>query len=115
MNPELSTPYDRVLVDAPCSNTGVLRRRVDLRWRIQEKEIARLAKVQQDLLRNAARQVKTGGILVYSTCSIEPEENEAVVNTFLEHHKDFAMEEARALLPFENDVDGAYVAVLRKS
>jgi len=115
MNPELSTPYDRVLVDAPCSNTGVLRRRVDLRWRIQEKEIARLAKIQQDLLRNAARQVKTGGVLVYSTCSIEPEENEALVNSFLEHHKDFAIERARALLPFEEDVDGAYVAVLRKS
>ena len=110
MNPELSTPYDRVLVDAPCSNTGVLRRRVDLRWRIQEKEIARLAKIQQDLLRNAARQVKTGGVLVYSTCSIEPDENENVVEAILREFPFLRLVEQHSLLPFRDGFDGAYAA-----
>ena len=68
--------FDRVLVDAPCSNTGVMRRRVDLRWRIQPAEIERLRAAQLDLLQQAATQVKPGGVLVYSTCSLEPEENQ---------------------------------------
>ncbi len=67
--------FDRVLVDAPCSNTGVMRRRVDLRWRISPEEIARLRQTQLDLLKLAATKLKPGGILVYSTCSLEPEEN----------------------------------------
>ncbi|HMC29015.1 MAG TPA: 16S rRNA (cytosine(967)-C(5))-methyltransferase RsmB [Verrucomicrobiae bacterium] len=115
VNPQLSTPYDRVLVDAPCSNTGVLRRRVDLRWRIQEAEIQRLARRQLDLLESAAKEVRPGGILVYSTCSVEPEENEHVVAKFVEAHKHFALEEERMLLPFNDGVDGAYVARLRRT
>src|SRR5262249_15997100 len=67
--------FDRVLVDAPCSNTGVMRRRVDLRWRIGEKEIERLGREQLTLLRQAATRLKPGGTLVYSTCSLEREEN----------------------------------------
>jgi len=114
VNPDLSTPYDRVLVDAPCSNTGVMRRRVDLRWRIQPSEITRLAKIQLDLLDVAAREVKPGGILVYSTCSLEPEENEAVIHAFCKSHPDFTLEQQRSLLPFEHSVDGAYVAKLRR-
>ena len=66
--------FDRVLVDAPCSNTGVMRRRVDLRWRIRPEEIERLRKNQMDLLSQAAPQLKLGGVLIYSTCSLEPEE-----------------------------------------
>jgi 16S rRNA (cytosine967-C5)-methyltransferase len=111
---ELSEPYDRVLVDAPCSNTGVMRRRVDLRWRIRPPEIGRLHAAQLDLLENAAAQVKPGGTLVYSTCSLEPEENEGVANTFLQTHKDFRLEKERTLLPFIEGVDGAYVARLVK-
>lgn len=115
VNPELTTPYDRVLVDAPCSNSGVMRRRVDLRWRIQSNEIGRLRRGQLDLLESAALQVKKGGILVYSTCSLEPEENEQVVQEFLKSHKNFSLEKERMLLPFEHAVDGAYVARLRRS
>jgi 16S rRNA (cytosine967-C5)-methyltransferase len=115
VNPELSTPYDRVLVDAPCSNTGVMRRRVDLRWRIQQAEITRLRRGQLDLLESAALQVKQGGILVYSTCSMEPEENEEVVRDFCKEHKDFSLETERLLLPFQDGVDGAYVARLRRN
>ncbi len=84
--------FDRILVDAPCSNTGVMRRRVDLRWRIQPGEIERLRAMQLDLLTQAATQVKPGGILVYSTCSLEPEENAEIVKQFLGEQADFKLE-----------------------
>lgn len=106
--------FDRILMDAPCSNTGVLRRRVDLRWRIQAREIERLRAAQLDLLRQAAPQLKAGGILVYSTCSLEPEENSGVVKQFLAGNNGFALETERQLLPFADGVDGAYVARLKK-
>ena len=107
-----STGFDRVLVDAPCSNTGVMRRRVDLRWRIQPEEIERLRTAQLDLLQQAATQVKPGGVLVYSTCSLEPEENGEVVKQFLNEHADFKLESEHELLPFADQVDGAFVARL---
>jgi len=105
--------FDRILVDAPCSNTGVLRRRVDARWRVQPAEIARLSKAQEALLSQAVRELKPGGALVYSTCSLEPEENEEVVRRFLAEHPDFKLVNERQLLPFIEGVDGAYVATLR--
>jgi len=108
-------PFDRILVDAPCSNTGVLRRRVDLRWRIKPGEIERLRQTQQTLLEQAASQLKPGGTLVYSTCSLEPEENESVSRDFLKAHTDFKLERERQLLPFAEGVDGAYAARMRKS
>lgn len=106
--------FDRVLVDVPCSNTGVLRRRVDLRWRIRAEEIERLSGAQLELLRRAAPQVRPGGVLVYSTCSLEPEENQQVINQFLADHADFELERERELVPFVDCVDGAYVARLRR-
>ena len=117
-NLELKTQnskFDRILIDAPCSNTGVLRRRVDLRWRISREEIARLRRTQLDLLNQAATQLKPGGVLVYSTCSLEPEENSEVVNEFLAAHPNFKLETERQLLPFVEDVDGAYVARLKQA
>jgi 16S rRNA (cytosine967-C5)-methyltransferase len=102
--------FDRVLVDAPCSNTGVMRRRVDLRWRIQPEEIERLRTAQLDLLKQAVTQVKPGGVMVYSTCSLEPEENQEVVKQFLNGHTGFKLESEHELLPFADNVDGAYVA-----
>jgi 16S rRNA (cytosine967-C5)-methyltransferase len=110
-----STAFDRVLVDAPCSNTGVMRRRVDLRWRIQAAEIKRLAGVQLDLLHRAAPRLRPGGVLVYSTCSLEPEENGEVVKQFLSECADFKLESERELLPFVDHVDGAYVARLKRA
>jgi 16S rRNA (cytosine967-C5)-methyltransferase len=103
-------PFDRVLVDAPCSNTGVMRRRPDLRWRIEEKEIARLATLQLKLLDQAAELTKSGGGLVYSTCSLEPEENERVVEQFLGSHADVRLETTRSLFPPHDECDGAFVA-----
>jgi 16S rRNA (cytosine967-C5)-methyltransferase len=104
--------YDRILIDAPCSNTGVMRRRVDLRWRIRPEEIARLSAIQRALLEQAAPQLKPGATLVYSTCSLEPEENEEVVRDFLARHSEFRLQNERRLLPFKHGVDGAYVARL---
>ncbi len=104
--------FDRILVDAPCTNTGVMRRRVDLRWRLRVEEIDRLRKGQTQLLEEAAPQLKIGGILVYSTCSLEPEENGGVVREFLSRHPEFRVDCERELLPFRDAVDGAYVARL---
>jgi 16S rRNA (cytosine967-C5)-methyltransferase len=113
--PDLTKQFDRVLVDAPCSNSGVMRRRVDLRWRIRPEEIERLRLAQLDLLARGASQVKPGGALVYSTCSLEPEENEQVCAQFLEQHRAFKLEEERLLFPAVDRVDGAYVVRFRKS
>jgi len=110
-----SPQFDRILVDAPCSNTGVMRRRVDLRWRILLDEISRLRQAQLDLLKLAATKLKPGGVLIYSTCSLEPEENSEVVKEFLRAHAGFKLESERELLPFANSVDGAYVARLKHS
>jgi len=107
--------FDRVLVDAPCSNTGVLRRRVDLRWRLNKGEIARLGALQAKLIESAAKFAKRGGVLVYSTCSLEPEENEGVVEAFLTSHEKFTVETTRSLFPPRDVVDGAFVARFRRT
>jgi 16S rRNA (cytosine967-C5)-methyltransferase len=104
--------FDKVLVDAPCSNTGVMRRRVDLRWRIRPEEIERLRLQQLELLRHAASLVKPGGILVYSTCSLEPEENQQVIGQFLREQPELKLEQERELMPFQDGVDGAFVGRL---
>lgn len=104
--------FDRVLVDAPCSNTGVMRRRIELRWRVRPEEIQRLASAQLKLLKEAAGRTRIGGVVVYSTCSLEREENEAVLREFLGGHPRFALEEERFLTPMDHGVDGAYAARL---
>ena len=115
MVPALTRQFDRILVDAPCSNTGVLRRRLDLRWRIRVEELSRLQKTQLELLDQAALQLKPSGTLVYSTCSLEPEENRAVVEQFLALHPNFHLDRERELLPFADGVDGTYAARLTKA
>jgi 16S rRNA (cytosine967-C5)-methyltransferase len=82
--------FERVLVDAPCSGTGTLRRNPEIRWRISPADIQDLARRQTQLLSNAAIGVKPGGRLIYSTCSVEPEENEEVVKSFLENNRTFS-------------------------
>jgi 16S rRNA (cytosine967-C5)-methyltransferase len=103
---------DRVLVDAPCSNTGVLGKRPEARWRLREGDIARLAEIQLRLLSAAAAVVRHQGVLVYSTCSIEPDENEKVVERFLERFPGFEIEDQLALHPHTSGCDGGYAARL---
>ena len=105
-------PMDRVLVDAPCSNTGVLGRRPEARWRLCEDDIGRLAELQVGLLSAAAAVVRPGGILVYSTCSIEPDENEKVVGLFLRRFPGFGLEDQISLYPHKSGCDGGYAAKL---
>ncbi len=107
--------FHKVLVDAPCSNTGVLRRRPDARWNWSEEKLAALVKLQAEILDACAPRVAPGGLLVYSTCSNEPEENEAQVTAFLARHPDFSLEESRESLPFESGTDGAFAARLKRN
>ncbi len=90
---------DRVLVDAPCSGLGVLRRKPDARWHKQQEELRTLPALQLEILKSAARAVKPGGVLVYSTCTIERDENQAVVEAFLAENKEFGMEKTGSFLP----------------
>jgi 16S rRNA (cytosine967-C5)-methyltransferase len=113
-HPELSIQFDRILLDAPCSNTGVMRRRVDLRWRITSTELDRLVCLQSDLLKDAAPQLGVGGVLTYSTCSLEPEENEDQIQAFLSNYPQFERVQTQAIHPVKDGIDGAYVVVLKR-
>lgn len=93
--------FDRILLDAPCSGLGVLRRNPDAKWRTLEQDLIRHAKRQAIFLDNLSHQVKPEGFLVYCVCSTEPEENESVIKGFLKTHKDFAIEKNPEGLPYE--------------
>lgn len=97
--PPVRGPFDRILVDAPCSGLGVLRRRADARWRKEPGVIAEMAALQAPLLEAAAPLVRPGGVLVYSVCSLEPEETDQIVTPFLRRHPEFSLEDARPFLP----------------
>ncbi|MFC2150041.1 16S rRNA (cytosine(967)-C(5))-methyltransferase RsmB [Calditrichota bacterium] len=88
-----SKKYDAILIDAPCSGTGVLARRVDLRWRLDSADIPRMASIQMQLLRYASDRLKKGGRIVYSTCTLEPEENEMLISEFLTKNSQFSLVE----------------------
>jgi 16S rRNA (cytosine967-C5)-methyltransferase len=118
---------DLVLVDAPCTGTGTLRRHPDARWRLEPSGPEELARVQARLLHGAAQAVPSGGILVYSTCTLEPEENEGVVESFLETHRNFlpappdgvTLEDVNRrghlmVLPQWTGFDGSFAARLRR-
>jgi len=109
------TVFAGVLIDVPCSNTGVLQHRVDVKWRLRPEDIPALTETQLRMLRHAAAVVAPGGRLVYSTCSLEPEENAGVVERFLaESDGAFALEQAVRSLPWESGCDGAGVFRLRR-
>lgn len=123
---EFPQQADRVLVDAPCSGLGVLRRKPDSRWRKTPKLLQELPKLQLEILRSAAAAVKPGGILVYSTCTLAREENQDVVEAFLRSAKDFVLENAGQRLPVPREdemvqlypqrdgTDGFFIACLRR-
>jgi 16S rRNA (cytosine967-C5)-methyltransferase len=112
----LPSAYDAVMLDAPCSNTGVIQRRTDVKWRLLPKDIKNCAKLQLQLLHSAARFVKAGGRITYSTCSIEATENQLVVDAFLasKSGRVFKLEKAMASLPWETGHDGAGAFLLRR-
>jgi 16S rRNA (cytosine967-C5)-methyltransferase len=122
--------FPRVLLDAPCSGLGTIRRRPEIKWRRQPSDLVQAAALQRELLAGVARAVAGGGVLVYSTCSLEPEETDEVIGAFLDTHPDFALEApGPALRPFcdprtegilrawphRHDTDGFFVARLRRT
>lgn len=104
---ELWQRFDRVLLDAPCSGFGTLRRNPDIKWRRHPKDPYRFAQLQGQLLSQAAHFVKQGGVLVYATCTLLREENEGVVEQFAANHPQFSLEEAAGLLPQSEPVTHA--------
>ena len=136
LGPEHHERYDLILVDAPCSGLGVLRRRPDARWRKEEKDVKALAALQKDILENALRALKPGGRLIYSTCTTEPEENDGVVEAVKAVHPEIESfdlttthlpylprseaearewrQGRRQYLPFIDRMEGFYIAGLRK-
>jgi 16S rRNA (cytosine967-C5)-methyltransferase len=106
--------FDRILLDVPCSNTGVFGRRPDARWTWTPQKLTQLLQTQRALLDNLAPQVKPGGRLIYSTCSIEPEENEAQIDAFLARHPDFTRGDLRRDFPTPTH-DGAFACSLLKA
>ncbi|HEU5248335.1 MAG TPA: 16S rRNA (cytosine(967)-C(5))-methyltransferase RsmB [Candidatus Udaeobacter sp.] len=103
-------PFHRILVDAPCSNTGVMRRRVDVRWRLQPADFLRMQQRQLEMLRAVIPLLVSRGALVYSTCSFEPEENEQVIRQILTSASALRLEEEKCSLPFQDGFDGAFAA-----
>jgi 16S rRNA (cytosine967-C5)-methyltransferase len=110
----LENSADRLLIDVPCSGLGVLRRNPDAKWKLSPEFIQEVKATQQSILNDYCDMLKTGGVMVYSTCSILPEENEDQVQMFLEHHKgQFELEAQRMILPSEG-FDGFFMARLKK-
>ena len=124
----ITEKFDKILLDAPCSGFGVLSKRVDLRWKRTQQDVENLQKLQLRLLDVAANEVADGGLIVYSTCSVETDENERVVEKFLEKHPEFTTESLEGLLPdkflwkktsvrtfpHRHQMDGSYAVRLRK-
>lgn len=102
--------FDRVLLDAPCTNTGVLRRRVEARWRFSEVSLTEIVKIQRPLLEAGLRAVRPGGVFVYSTCSLEPEENGDLVRAVLATRPACRLDDEKQMLPQHEGGDGLYMA-----
>lgn len=120
--------YDRILIDAPCSGMGVIRRKPELKWNKKPDDLISLPSVQYDILTEAAKTLKIGGRIVYSTCTVRPEENEQVVQAFLEAHPSFVRDDSMkrrltqdtesgsewTILPHNYETDGFYMAALER-
>lgn len=106
--------FDRILLDAPCTNTGVIRRRPDARWRFTLKRMEKLVQTQRAILDYAATLLRPGGRVVYSTCSLEPEENEELISTWIESNSDFQLAASHRLFSPESGTDGAHAVQLLK-
>ncbi len=113
-SPLQTASFDRILLDVPCSNTGVIRRRVDVRWRLTEEDFIRMPVHQLALVRRAVPLLRAGGVLVYSTCSLEPEENAQVVESALREFPELELDRSLSVQPQLEGVDGAFAARFHK-
>lgn len=104
--------FNAILLDVPCSNTGVLRKRVDARWRLTPESITELTTLQTHILENAIPCLLPGGRLIYSTCSIDPEENALLIQSFIAKHPQFTLTKQEIISPSTHQTDGAYAALL---
>ncbi len=102
--------FDRILLDAPCTNTGVMRRRIDVRWRLRPGDFAHMREQQLRITRAVLPLLKPGGVFVYSTCSVEREENEAVVQRLSQDFPRLRLDKIERALPFRDGFDGAFAA-----
>jgi len=105
-------PFDRILLDAPCTNTGVIRRRIDVRWRLRFEDFSRMSNEQSIISRAVFPLLKRGGTLVYSTCSLEPEENQELVHRLRAELPTLGLEAIKDSFPFRDGFDGAFAAKL---
>jgi 16S rRNA (cytosine967-C5)-methyltransferase len=112
---ENKNKFDRVLSDVPCSGSGTLRRKPDLKWNLSKEKIEEVILIQKNILSNYKIMLKTGGLLVYSTCSIFPSENQKQVDWFLSQNKNFKLKEDKVISPNESGFDGFYMALLEKT
>ena len=122
-------PYDIGLIDVPCTGTGVLSKRVDLRWRRKPEDLKEMTLIQSSIINNVSKYIKDDGVLVYSSCSIEKEENWEIVYNFLNSNTDFKLDNADkfipkkyvdkngclSILPSSNGLDGVFAARLIKN
>lgn len=106
--------FDRVLIDAPCSGLGVLKRNPDAKWKIDQAFVERVRNQQKEIVENHSRLVKKEGLLVYATCSILPSENEKQVQAFLATHSEFEKLDEQKISPAKTGYDGFYMAKLRR-
>lgn len=111
---KLKAKADRVLIDAPCSGLGVLKRNPDSKWKMDKAFLDRIRETQASLLTNYSSMVKPGGKMVYATCSILPSENEMQVKKFLDNNKDFEFVKENKVSPAESKFDGFYMALLQR-
>ncbi len=106
--------YDRVLCDVPCSGLGDLSHKPEIRWHLKPENIDEIVVIQKKILEVSSTYVKEGGILVYSTCTLNKKENTSQINQFLKQHSEFKLIEEQTIFPFEEDHDGFYIAKLEK-
>ena len=106
--------FDAILLDVPCLNTGVLKRRADARWRIDQDRMDSIVDLQTAILTACSKQLKEKGRIVYSTCSLEPEENEELVSKWIRDNPDFRLVKTGKAFPPDSGTDGAFAALLRK-
>lgn len=111
---ELFGRFDKVLLDAPCSGLGIIRRKPDIKWSRKEEDIKGIIKEQAELLNMSANYVKRGGMLLYSTCTINKEENEDMVSEFLKTHTDFEIQEKILLCPHKDKTDGFFICLMKR-